>query len=213
VTKTVTKTMRRIALILSLCTVLFSVAARANNLVLTNGSGSVMIAKTGILSGELELTGYIFDGKAAPPGYHLGSVSFSTGALATGSILVGGTFSSANSSFTVTGSGKYGVPKGTIFSGSFIEPINWTLVGRAGNQLVYDLSGNLSGVLFTGRTIAGSTTQTIYVSQNLQGRIHVGESGIGFCDCGLTPEPETLLLFGTGLTVIVGAMRNRLLGT
>jgi hypothetical protein len=53
------------------------------------------------------------------------------------------------------GNGKYGVPKRTIFSRSFNGPIHWTLVNRTGSELVYALSGNLYGILFTGRSISG----------------------------------------------------------
>jgi hypothetical protein len=104
------------------------------------------------------------------------------------------------------GNGKYGVPKRTIFSRSFNGPIHWTLVNRTGSELVYALSGNLYGILFTGRSISGEMSQTIYATQSEwrhnRGSIPIGHTGFGYG--GFIPEPSTLVLFGTGLTVIVG---------
>jgi hypothetical protein len=49
-------------------------------------------------------------------------------------------------------------------------------------------------------------SQTIYVTQNEwrhnRGAIQIGHTGFGYG--GFIPEPSTLVLFGTGLTVIVG---------
>ena len=206
------KTMRRIAQVLTLCTLLLPMAAWANGVLLTNEFGSVTLSDAGIVATGSELTGFRSNWNHAPPGHDLGSVSFSTGALVSGSVLGGGVFSSTGSSFISTGFGNYGVPNGTIFSGSFLGPIDWTLVSKTSSHYVFDLTGNLSGVLFSGRSALGTTTQTIYVSMNQQGSIHVGHTAAGVFG-GLTPEPGTLLLFGTGLTVIVGAMRSKLFGT
>ena len=69
-------------------------------------TGSTLIAVNGLNGGGL-ITGS-----------NLGSVSFSTGALATGSLQAGGTFA-AGGSFSVMGNGSNGVPNGVLFSGSF----------------------------------------------------------------------------------------------
>jgi hypothetical protein len=136
--------MRRIAVILGLCTLLLPTAAWADGIGLVNRFGSVSITNAGIVSRGSELIG--FNGITAPPGHSLGSVSFSTGALTSGSIWSGGTFSSAGSSFVVISVGKYGQPKGTIFDASFVGPIKWKLVSHPGKwDYVFMLSGVVSG--------------------------------------------------------------------
>jgi hypothetical protein len=67
-----------------------------------------------------------------------------------------------------SGGGGYGQPpKGIIFSGAFVGPISWTLVSHTGKwDYVFTLSGNLQGQLWTGRTVTGTTTQTIYMYKN-----------------------------------------------
>jgi hypothetical protein len=200
--------MKRGAVVLGLCALLLPIAAWADRLSLINEFGSVTLTNAGIISRGSELTG--FNGITPPPRHSLGSVSFSTGALIQGSILGGGVFSSTGSSFVVIGSGKYGVPNGTIFSGSFIGPIAWVLVSHTGNNYVFDLLGSLQGMLYTGRSVTGVTAQTIYVNQNQWNHNQRGSIGLGRARFGpelrAGPESGTLGLFATGLIVIAGAI-------
>jgi hypothetical protein len=207
--------MKRVAVVLGLCTLLLPIAAWADRvsliadrLSLINEFGSVTLTNAGIVSRGSELIG--FNGVTPPHGHSLGSVRFSTGALIQGSILGGGVFSSTGSSFVVIGSGKYGVPKGTIFSGSFAGTIVWVLVSHTGNDYVFDLSGSLQGMLYTGRLVTGATTQTIYVNQNQWNHNQRGSIGLGRARFGSElragPESGTLGLFATGLIVIAGAI-------
>jgi hypothetical protein len=201
---------KRIALLLGLCALLLPMTAWADNIVgLTNQFGSVSLTDAGIVSTGSDITGFHRNWRKAPPGHVLGSISFSTGALIEGSILGGGIFSGTGSSFVATGKGKYGVPKGTIFSGSFVGPVDWTLVSHVGNDYVFDLAGNLSGMLYTGRLVTGTTSQTIYVNQTQQGHIHGGNTNLGSTAI-LWAEPDTLVLSTTGLIVIIGTMRRKL---
>jgi len=204
--------MKRIA-ILGLCTLLLPIAAWANAIDLTNEFGSVTIAGSGIVALRSELTGVSIGWRKAPPGHNLGSISFSTGALIEGTLLGGGLFSSTNSSFVATGSGKYGVPKGTIFTGSFAGPITWTLESHTGNNYVFELAGDVMGTTYTGRGVNGTTLQTIYVNQNSwyqnqRGTLHSGVTRVGAAPI-LWPEPDTLLLSATGVAIIFAATRRR----
>jgi hypothetical protein len=201
------KTMKRTAVLLALCVFLLPTAAFTRTIELVNEFGSVTITDAGILSRASELTG--FDKIHVLRGHSLGSVSFSTGALTSGSIFAGGTFSSAGSTFVVTGNGSHGAPKGIIFNGSFFGTIDWTLLQHTGNNYVFALEANLLGMLHSGRLVTGTTMQTIYLNlnqwnHNQHGSIGPGHTAAGFSD-GI-PEPGTLGLFATGLFLIARAM-------
>jgi hypothetical protein len=88
-------------------------------------------------------------------GGNLGSVSFSTGALMTGSVEAGGTFSEGGS-FVITGNGKNGVPKGVIFGGKFTGPVIWTVLTSGDGKHGYSLTGTAQS---TKGGSAGTTLQ------------------------------------------------------
>ncbi|MFY9559261.1 MAG: PEP-CTERM sorting domain-containing protein [Terriglobales bacterium] len=197
--------MRRV-LVLALLALALPMAAWADGIDLVNKFGTISISAAGITSKGSQLKQ--FNGVVAAPGHSLGSVSFSTGALVSGSIQAGGTFSDAGSSFVVIGKGQQVPHKGVIFNGAFVGPVAWTLVSQNGQSLTYTLSGTIQGTLWNGRFVTGATTQTIYSSQGQLsqgiGHIRVGNTGI------LTPEPGTLGLLGTGLVAIAGMVRRKL---
>src|SRR5579871_7054432 len=100
-------------------------------------TGSELIATNGLGGGGL-VTG------------DLGTLTFSTGALTSGNLQMGGTFA-AGGSFDITGNGTDGLPSGAIFTGSFSSPVTWTLVTLSNGTHNYTLSGAISGT-------EGSTT-------------------------------------------------------
>jgi PEP-CTERM motif len=202
--------MKRLAMILGIWAMLMPIAAWADGIDLTNRFGTVLFTNAGVVSKGSQLQS--FNGIFAPPTHALGSVKFSTGALVSGDLWNGGTFSSVGSSFVVTSAGGgYGQPpKGIIFSGTFVGPITWTLVNHPGTfDYVFTLSGTIKGQLWNGRTVSGTTTQTIYAEKNQwlhdhQGGVHAGSSNLA------VPEPGTLGLMGTGLLGVIGSMRRKL---
>ena len=91
--------MRRLIVVLGLCALLLPMAAWADGINLTNQFGTVSITNAGIVLNGSELMSY--NGIVAPPGHSLGTVSFANGALVSGDIWTGATFSSVGSSFQI----------------------------------------------------------------------------------------------------------------
>jgi len=197
------------ALILIVLALASPLTAFADGIVLTNQGGNIAISNAGISSIGSQLRS--FNGIVAPAGHSIGSVRFSTGALTSGSLATGGTFSSTGSSFVVIGNGNYGQPKGTIFSGSFVGPIIWTLTSGPGvKNLTFTLSGTIQGMLYDGRMVSGTTVQNIYTTNGQLAQ------GIGHIKVGSTPlavpEPGTLSMFGVGLVALGGMFRRKRVG-
>ncbi|MGB8012425.1 MAG: PEP-CTERM sorting domain-containing protein [Terriglobales bacterium] len=206
--------MRRLAVVLGLCALLFPAAAWADDVnFIVNEFGSVSLTSAGIVSTGSELVYFLDIG--APSGHSLGSVYFSTGAFTTGSVLTGGTLSSTGSIFDVVGRGPW-VKNGreTLFSGSFIGPIHWKLVTQTGQyQYVFKMSGEIEGMLFTGREVIVPTRQIILVNQKQWLNNHRGNILMGKTDFRLNiPEPGTLGLgsLGIGMIVLATAIRRKL---
>jgi hypothetical protein len=205
--------MRRVVVV-ALLALALPIAAWANGLNLVNRNGTITLSNAGIVSSNSHLIQ--FNNIVAPKGHGLGFVSFATGAMTSGSIFGGGTFSDVGSSFLVTGTGGFkGVPKGPIFNGAFVGPILWTLMSDTGKgcptapcMYQFQLSGNLQGQLFTGHTVNAKTTQNITVFYGEwvragDGHMHTGNTSIA-------PEPGTLALLGTGLVGVATMVRRKL---
>jgi hypothetical protein len=212
--------MRRIAVVLGLWTLLLPMAAWADALGIINKFGTVTITNAGIVSKGSELM--TFGEITASRGHSLGSVIFSTGALTSGSLWSGGTFSGKGSSFDVYGVGAWarhfvGCSNCTnpisLFTASFASPIEWKVVSHTGYAYVFMLTGVVEGTYYDGRSISGYTRQTIDVHQNQWFQDHKGEIGSGKTTFATGPEPGTLALFATGLIIIAGAMRRKLFGS
>ncbi len=137
----------------------------------------------------------------------LGTVAFTTGALTSGSLQMGGTLA-AGGTFTIDGNGTDGVPNGTLFSGSFSGPVTWSLTTLANGTHNYTLTGSLAGTL-DGMSVVGVTVQ---LTINTGKGFFDGSTSISGGDTsivGSVPEPSTVTMFGTGIVGLLGVLRRK----
>ena len=193
---------------LILLTLALSASGSANSVDFTNSGGTLSGSNAGLsLGGSILIEVNGLDGLGRVTGM-LGSVTFSTGALTSGSLTMGGTFASGGS-FVITGNGTDGIPNGLIFNGSFSGPVTWSLINLANGTHEYTLSGALTGTWFTGATVYGASIQ---LTVNTGTGFFNGSAGISSGDTNISvaPEQSSLTLLGTGLVGLAGVLRTKL---
>ena len=193
--------MKKLILLAVLALALPTAVFASSNVDYTNSGGTLAGSSSGLsLSGSTLIA--INSAGGLVTGSNLGSVSFQTGALLSGSLQSGGTFA-AGGSFTITDSSN-----ATLFSGTFSGPVTWTMVTLSNGTHNYTLTGSLSGATGSGYNTVGATVQlTINTGKSFFNgctRISSGDTNV------VVPEPGSLSLLGTGLIALGGAIRRKL---
>src|SRR3984893_10057559 len=111
------------AVFLTILILTLPLAALADNDVdFTNSSGTLSGTNSGLTLAGSTLIAVNGLGSGLITGNDLGTLSFSTGKLSSGSLQMGGTFA-AGDMFTITGNGTSGIPNGVIFNGAFLGTV------------------------------------------------------------------------------------------
>jgi hypothetical protein len=200
--------MNKVLLLTALVLALPFAAFAGSSVDFTNGGGTLSGTNSGLtLTGSTLIAANGLSGGLIT-GSNLGTVSFSTGMLSSGTLQMGGAFA-AGGAFSITGNGTGGIPNGVIFNGSFTGPVTWTLITLANGTHNYTLTGSLTGTWYSGGTINGATVQ---LTINTGRGFFNGQTSVSSGDTNFTtvPEPGTLSLLGTGLIAVGGIVRRKL---
>ncbi len=195
--------MKRVLLVALLGLALPLVAFASNSIDFTNSGGTLSGSNAGLSLTGSELIAVNGLNNLGLVMGDLGSVTFSTGALTSGSIQMGGTFAGGGS-FVITGNGTNGLSNGVIFNGTFKGPVTWTMVTLANGTHNYTMTGVLVGAS------AGVNGVTVQLTINTGKALFGGKVNLSSGDTNVTvPEPSTLGLVGIGLVGLAGAIQRR----
>jgi PEP-CTERM motif len=186
---------------------------RANTVGFQNSGGKVTSNGSSLTVSGSAITNWMGSSGSAIRG--LGTLSLKTGSLMSGSLGTGGVFASGGS-FSIMGSRNAGLPKATLFKGTFTSPVSWlaSLHPTAGpnrqGAWYYTLNGKISGRMSNGQRLSGSLVlSTFDVPKGAQFSVAANLDG-GLANLAV-PEPGSLGLLASGLVGLAIVLRKRLL--
>lgn len=196
-----------VALVVLSCMFLPNLAS-ATGTDFSNSGGTLAGTNAGLtLTGSMLIAVTGFNGGGIITGSDLGTVAFTTGALTSGDLQMGGTFASGGT-FTISGNGTGGLPNGVIFSGTFSGSVTWTLATLANGTHNYTLTGVVTGTM-GGMNVTGVTVQlTINTGKGFYSGSTLISGGNTTIESSV-PEPSTLVMFGTGGLSMLGMLRRK----
>jgi len=189
-------------LLLAVLSLALPLAALADNVDFSNNGGTLTGSSAGLtLTGSM-LTEVVGLNGNGPVMGDLGTLSFTTGSMLSGSLATSAVFN-AGGSFVITGNGTNGVPNGVIFSGTFTSTVTWTYSSTLSDgSEIFDIAG----VVGPGSTIQGYAVVSSDGFITVSGTLGSGNTIISM---NTVPEPGTLALLGTGLAGLAGIVRRK----
>jgi hypothetical protein len=201
--------MRRMIFLALLMLALPMAAFADSNLIFQNLGGTLNVSSSGVTLTNSKLTeidglaglGTVLGSGKFPT---LGALSFTTGAEITSSFNsstnVTTTIFAGGGTFTITGNGENGVPRGVIFQGTFSGDVTVATSPRTKDAArTFMLTGAVTGT-YNGVTLNGQVVELRVGGGKLSGTTSVASA---------VPEPSTLGLFGTGLVSMAGLLRRK----
>ena len=189
-------------LLLAVLSLALPLAALADNVDFSNNGGTLTGSSAGLTLNGSMLTEVVGLNGNGPVMGDLGTLSFTTGSMLSGSLATSAVFN-AGGSFVITGNGTNGVPNGVIFSGTFTSTVTWTYSSTLSDgSEIFDIAG----VVGPGSTIQGYAVVSSDGFITVSGTLGSGNTIISMSP---VPEPGTLALLGTGLAGLAGMVRRR----
>lgn len=201
--------MKRVVLMTVLALIL--PAAAFGDVIFDFQNGTLSASSSGTLTGSIQISEILGLNGQNYRGLGLGTISFTTGPLMSGSLT---TFAwlAPGGSFVITGSGNNGAPTGVLFSGTFKYAASWS---RVGNDEYEFPAGFVSGI-WSGQG-PGDRVPGFFSIFNLTstgGNVFTFDSsqdGVALITAPVAnvPEPGTLGLLGAGLAAVAGAVHRK----